>query len=244
MILIILLSTSFFLIRNHINSIIHAKSFVDEELFTISKNTKVIYNAKGDKLYADFIFSKNNERVAVLYIGYGMHHGLTEKVSNHYLNSGFNVVTICANGFFVSGGKNKVDDHILTEELLNWLKVIEDIFGTNAKIYLHGFAYTALSVLNCSNKCYAVFADNTHIFPTYNYKNIKLKLIKNKSRAKIPEINTPVFYSSNNTFSKEAYKLYELSVSTKTIYTYDVFDADEYICKTKTFIKRLEQPEE
>ena len=242
-----LISGSIFLFKNYINSVTHSKYSVDETHFLPTENTRFIYSQNGHKLYADFIFGENHENVAVLYIGYGFHKTLAQKLKEFYIKKGFSVVLICAEGFSVSGRK-KADDFILSKELSNWLDVIKSTFGEKVKIFLHGFSYTALSVLNCSNLCFAVFADNTHLFPVYNYKNIKNRILKSickkKSRAEIPEIAVPVFLSSEKGLSKETYKLYEISSSEKSVYIYDNFDADEYIKRLNGFIIRLTPPEE
>ena len=244
MIALLLVAGSVFLISGHINSLIYSKFCVDEMIFTPSKNTRFIYNEKGRKLYADFIFGKSYENVAVLYIGYGANSELIEKLKRYYISSDYNVVTIYANGFSTSGGNKKVNDETLSRDLSNWIIILKNTFGENVKIFIHGFSYTALSVLNCSDKCWAVMVDNTYLFPSYNYKNIKTRLIKNKSRAKIPEINVPAFFSSHQTLSKETYKLYECSKSTRSVYIYENINADNYVNKVSNFIRHLKQPEE
>lgn len=242
-----LISGSIFLFKNYINSVTHSKYSVGDMPFLPTENTRFIYNQNGHKLYANFIFGKDYENVAVLYIGYGIHKTLAQKLKAFYIKKGFSIVLVCAEGFSISGRK-KADDFILSKELSGWLDVIKSTFGEKSKIFLHGFSYTALSVLNCSNLCYGVFADNTHLFPVYNYKNIKNKLLKTiykkKSRAEIPEITVPVFLSSEKSLSKETYKLYEISSSEKSVYIYNNFDADEYIKRLNGFIIRLTQPEE
>lgn len=248
MILFILISGSIYLIKSYFSSLIHSKPFIGKTNFEITKNTRFIYNKKGQKLYADFIFGEKSNYISVLYLGYGADSDLVKLLKKYYLHIGFSVVIICADGFGISGKCKRVDDDILTAELSDWLEVIKDTFGNNAKIFLHGFSYTALSVLHCSGKCYVVFADNTHLFPTYNYKVIKnnfiKKLYKNKSRGVIHGINIPVFLSAENSLSKEACKLYEISSSVKEIYIYHTLDLNEYIKRIDTFIRQLIQPEE
>ena len=243
-----LIAGSIYLLKSLFNSITHSKSFIDENEFILTKNPRFIYNKKGQKLYADFIFGKKHDYIAVLYAGYGVQSGFVDSLKKHYTQAGYNVVIICANGFGISGGNKKVDDNILSEELFSWLTVIKGVFGSNSKILLHGFSYTALSVLNCAGNCCAVLADNTYFCPAYNYKKIKNKVIKKiykkQSQGILPEINIPVFFSSYSHLSKETYKLYEISSSHKSAYIYENFDCDEYIRKLDKFIRHLKQPEE
>ena len=233
--------------KNYINSVTHSKYSTGETPFFPSVNTRYVYNEKGHKLYADFLFGRDYKNVAVLYAGYGIHKNLSEQLKDFYVQKGFNVVVLCSDGFSLSGRK-KADDASLSKDLLKWIEVIKSTFGDNSKIFLHGFSYTALSVLNCQDKCYAVFADNTYLYPVYNYKNIKNELLKQvykkKSRAEIPGINVPVFLSSGKNLSKETYKLYDVSSSEKSVYVYDNFSTDEYIKNLNNFIIRLTPPEE
>ena len=67
-----LISGSICLIKNHINSVTHSKSAIDEITFIKNKDTRFIYNRKGKKLYADFIFGKKSNYVAIVYMGYGL----------------------------------------------------------------------------------------------------------------------------------------------------------------------------
>ncbi len=243
-----LIAGSIYLIKSHLNSVTHSKSFIDETPFSVTKNTRFIYNKNFEKLYGDFIFGKNNEYVAVLYVGYGTNPEFLKCLKQYYINAEYSIVIICANGFEISGGNKKVDDCILAEELTNWLCVIKDTFGCRAKILLHGFSYTALAVLNCSDYCYAIFADNTHLCPVYNYKEIKNKILKrfykNKSRTSLPGINVSVFLSSEKSLSKSTYKLYEIADCKKSVYIYEKFDSKEYLKKLRYFITHLKPPEE
>jgi len=235
-------------VKNYLSSVTHSKHSDFESSFNITESTRLIYNEKHQKLYADFCFCKNFDYVAVLYVGYGISNGLTDALKKYYLDSGCSVVIICASGYMISGGNKKSDDLQLSEDLSDWLSVIKSTFGEKVKILLHGFSYTGLAVLNCSDNCFAVFSDNTHLFPTYNYRVIKNSLIKkiykNKSRAAVPGIKVPVFLSSERNLSKETYKLYEHSCSKKSVFIYDKFSIDEYIARIDKFIRHLKPPEE
>lgn len=247
MIFLIIILGTVYLIESHLKAIIFSRHSDYSAEFSITENTRFIYNKKNQKLYADFIFGKSSEYVAVLYSGYGVCQGLIEAIKEYYMQWGISIVNICANGYKISGG-NKVDDNTLADELLNWLSVINDTFGNNSKIILHGFSYTALATLICSDKCYAVCADNSYIFPTYNYKGIKNRLLKKiynkKTRLNIPGINVPVFLSSEKHLAKETYKLYELSTCKKTVYVYEKLNVEVFVKKLNDFIMHLKPPEE
>jgi len=137
----------------------------------------------GTKLYADFNIFNNARNVVILYYGYGCNIKLLDKLKNFYIKNNLNVITIYANGF-KSSGKKKVPDLILKSDLELWLEYITDILGSNIKIILHGFAYTAVSCLMVNTNEFpslcAIISHCAHLYPVFLYKNVKNKFLQIK----------------------------------------------------------------
>ena len=110
---------------------------------------------RGEQLYG-FYFPAggNGKRIAFLIHGYRSEHAETAGMYyDYYASRGFDIFCCDHTAHGESGGRLIGFDQFEYDDCLKWLAFLQDRFGRDIQVVLHGFSMGAATVMRMSDRC-------------------------------------------------------------------------------------------